>query len=325
MTTPPQRPGQPGWRGRGTPPDPATRRLPRPGRPDSPTDHIQRPQSPADFSPTQQIRRVPPPPPPPPAPPPPAAPNLAQPGGKKQRGSLRNRQAIVLIAIIIVALLAGGLAGGELYARHRADSILVEVAECVVQDGVTISFGVNPPFLWQHITGHYTNISVATAGDRVQDAKGMTADVTLEDVRLQDSADSKGTIGSLTATLAWKSEGIKETVVDNLPGVGSLVTGVSTEPGLGAIVLEAGSNSVTAKPVVTDGDLNLEVVDVVGPLPRDAIQTALNELTKKLNDNYPLGIHADSVEVTETGVVGKFSSQNASIPKEDANPCFARL
>jgi hypothetical protein len=24
-------------------------------------------------------------------------------------------------------------------------------------------------------------------------------------------------------------------------------------------------------------------------------------------------------------VVGTFSSQNASIPKEDANPCFARL
>ena len=55
------------------------------------------------------------------------------------------------------------------------------------------------------------------------------------------------------------------------------------------------------------------------------MQSALNDLTKKLNDNYPLGIHADSVEVTDTGVVGKFSSQNASIPKEDANPCFARL
>jgi hypothetical protein len=55
------------------------------------------------------------------------------------------------------------------------------------------------------------------------------------------------------------------------------------------------------------------------------VQSALDNLTKKLNDNYPLGIHADSVEVTGTGVVGKFSSQNASIPKEDANPCFARL
>ena len=221
--------------------------------------------------------------------------------------------------------MASGLAGAELYARHRAGSILVEVAECVVQDGVTISFGVNPPFLWQHITGHYTNISVSTAGGRVQDAKGMTADVTLADVRLQDSGDSKGTIGSLDATLTWKSEGIKDTVVENLPGVGSLVTGVRTEPGVDTIVLEAGSNSVTAKPVVTDGDLNLQVLDVNGPLPKDAVQTALNELTKKLNDNYPLGIHADSVEVTETGVVGKFSSQNASIPKEDANPCFARL
>ncbi|MGX9787403.1 LmeA family phospholipid-binding protein [Mycobacterium sp. MMS18-G62] len=332
MTQPPQRPGQPEWRGRGVPPpDQATRRLPRPGRPEPPTEQIRgryrpgdpgptekfrKPPSPADSAPTEQIRR----PPPPPSPSPPQSP------AKKQRGSsLRTPQSIILIAVIIVALLAGGLAGAELYARHRADSILVAVAECVVKDGATISFGVNPPFLWQHITGHYTNISVATAGNQVQEAKGMTADVTLGDVRLQDTANSKGTIGSLNATLTWKSEGIKDTVVANLPVVGSLVTGVSTDAAAGTIVLEAGSNSVTAKPVVTDGDLNLEVVDVNGPLPKDGVQSALNDLTKKLNDNYPLGIHADSVQVTGTGVVGKFSSQNASIPKEDANPCFARL
>lgn len=311
------------------PPDQATQRLPRPGRPKplneqlraryrpgdaGPTRRIPRPQSPADAAPTQQILRPPPPPLPSPSP------------AEKQRSSgLRTRQSIILIAVIIVALLVGGLAGGELYARHRADSILVAVAECVVKDKASISFGVTPPFLWQHITGRYTNISVATAGNQVQEAKGMTADVTLADVRLKDSADSKGTIGSLNATLTWKSEGIKDTVVANLPVVGSLVTGVSTDAAAGTIVLDAGSNSVTAKPVVTDGDLNLQVVDVNGPLPKDAVQSALNDLTKKLNDNYPLGIHADSVEVTGTGVVGKFSSQNASIPKEDANPCFARL
>ena len=269
------------------------------------------------------------PPPQPPAAPhsqPSAAPQPHPSKVKKRRGSgFRNRQSIVLIAIIIVALLAGGLAGAELYARHRADNILVGIAECVVQDGVAISYGVNPPFLWQHMTGHYTNISVSTAGDNVQEAKGMTADVTLKDIRLQDSADSKGTIGSLNATLAWKSAGIKDTLAANLSGVGNLITGVSTDPAAGTIVVDAGDNSVTAKPVVTDGDLNLQVLDVIGPLPKDAVQTALNDLTKKLNDNYPLGIHADSVEVTETGVVGMFSSQNASIPKEDANPCFARL
>jgi hypothetical protein len=283
------------------------------------------PQRPAPPPPRQQ---APPPPPPLPQPPEARQPTEARqpPAGEKPRGRrFFTRQTIVLIAVIVVALIVGGLAGAELYARNRADSILSEVTECVVQDGATISFGVNPPFLWQHITGHYTNISVTTAGDRVQEANGMTADVTLEDVRLQETADSKGTIGSLNATLTWKSAGIKDTVVANLPVVGNLITGVRTDPAAGTIVLEAGENGVTAKPVVTDGDLDLQVLDVSGPLPKDAVQTALNGLTKKLNDNYPLGIHADSVQVTDEGVVGKFSSQNASIPKADANPCFARL
>ena len=57
-------------------------------------------------------------------------------------------------------------------------SILVAVAECVVEDGASVSFGVNPPFLWQYITGDYTNISVTTDGKRVQSANGMMAEVT---------------------------------------------------------------------------------------------------------------------------------------------------
>jgi hypothetical protein len=342
MTTPPQRPGQPGRPGgENPPPDPATQRLPRPQRrPEPPTEKIRSRYLPPDVAPTEKLRPPQPPPQPPAGAPPrppqpptggplpqqPPAPEPVAPQVKKKRGrGFLNRQSIILIAIIIVAVLAGGLAGAELYARHRADNVLVDVAQCVVRDGVSISYGVNPPFLWQHITGHYTNISVSTAGHNVQDATGMTADVTVKDVRLRDSGDSKGTIGSLTATLDWKSAGIKETLAANLPAVGSLITGVRTDPAAGTIVVDAGDNSVTAKPVVTDGDLNLQVLDVTGPLPKDAVQSALNDLTKKLNDNYPLGIHADSVEVTDSGVVGKFSSQNASIPKADANPGFARL
>jgi hypothetical protein len=153
----------------------------------------------------------------------------------------------------------------------------------------------------------------------------MQADVTVSDVRLQGSSESKGTIGSLDATLTWTAAGIKDTVAANLPGVGSLVTGVTTDAAAGTLNLEAGSITVTAKPVVIDGDLGLQVVDVTGPLGKDTVQTALDELTAKLNAQYPLGIHADSVEVTATGVVGKFSTQNASIPQDDADPCFARL
>jgi hypothetical protein len=285
-----------------------------------PTERIRRPHPPAGFPPPGG------PPPPPPRPPATADRDRPKPEPEKRRRSrLRDPLSIFLIAIIVLALLAGGLAGAELYARHRADNILVAVAECVVQDGAEISFGVNPPFLWQHITGRYTNISVTTAGNQVRDAKGMTAEVSLRDVRLQETADSKGTIGSLNATLSWKSAGIKDTVVANLPVVGNLVTGVSTDPAAGTILLQAAGNNVTAKPVVTAGNLTLQVVAVDGPLAKDTVQTALDQLTTKLNKNYPLGIHADSVEVTDSGVVGKFSSENASIPKEDADPCFARL
>jgi len=166
---------------------------------------------------------------------------------------------------------------------------------------------------------------VVTDGDNVQDAKGMKADVSVSDVRLLGTSDSKGTIGSLDATLTWTAAGIKDTVAANLPGVGSLVTGVTTDPTAGTLNLEAGDITVTAKPVVKDGDLGLEVVDVTGPLGRDTVQTALDGLTAKLNAQYPLGIHADSVEVTPTGVVGTFSTRNASIPQDDADPCFATL
>ncbi|AIU07317.1 DUF2993 domain-containing protein [Mycolicibacterium smegmatis] len=349
MATPPQRPDRPGGRpgpqpgrrpvppSRGfPPPDPATRRLPRPPRPtgpagpDGPTEQLRAPRPeppteqmrarrpPLDAAATEKITR----------PRPPVAqggPLGASPPAVK-RAWLRTWQAAVLIAVIVVALVVGGLAGAELYARHRAGTLLVAVAECVVEDNATVSFGVNPPFLWQHITGHYTNISVQTAGRQVQAAEGMTADVTLKDIRLQGTADSKGTIGSLTATLSWTSEGIKDTVAANLPGVGSLVTGVSTDAAAGTLTLEAaGDNRVTARPVVTDGDLTLEVLDVTGPFSKETVQDALNGLTTKLNENYPLGIHADSVAVTDTGLVGRFSSQDASIPNDEADPCFARL
>ncbi len=332
------------------PPDPATRRLPRPTQPEAPTEQIRPRYQPPEAA-TEKIRRNPPPPPaasrpmgsPPPPPPPTAPPPPPPPTAPPPRSSVtpdrprpepakpssrwRSPIAIALIAVIAVAAVVIGLTGAELYARHKAGSVLVAIAECIVEDEASVSFGVNPPFLWQHITGHYTNISVKTGGRQVQAAKGMTADVALSDIRLQGTADSKGTIGSLTATLTWTAAGIKDTVAENLPGVGALVTDVSTDPSAGTITMQAvGDTQVTAKPVVNDGNLELEITDVSGPFEKDTVQTALDGLTTQLNDAYPLGIHADSVEVTDTGVVGKFSSQDASIPNDESDDaCFAQL
>lgn len=341
MPTPPQRPGEPGRpsrRGPVPPPDPATRRLPRPGRPEAPTEQIRARRQPPEAATekleartqkieaaTEKIARPRPagPPPTPPA----GAPGREQPAPAKSRSHWRHPVSIILIAVIAVSVVVIGLTGAELYARHKAGSVLVAVAECVVEDNASVSFGVKPPFLWQHINGHYTNISVKTGGRQVQAAKGMTAEVALSDIRLQGTENSKGTIGSLTATLSWTAAGIKDTVAENLPGVGALVTDVSTDPSAGTITMAAvGDTKVTAKPVVNNGNLDLQITDVSGPFEKATVQTALDGLTTKLNDAYPLGIHADSVEVTDTGVVGKFSSQNASIPNDESDDaCFAKL
>ena len=159
-----------------------------------------------------------------------------------------------------------------------------------------VSFGPSP-FLLQHFTGHYRDISIHTAGHQIRNAKGMTADININDVDLHGNADSKGTIGALDATISWTSQGIQETVQDSIPFIGGLVNGVATNPGAGTIELSGalGLGSVTVKPQVVDGELTLQVVKVTAMgavMPHETAQTALNTFTAALLKDYPLGIQA---------------------------------
>ena len=239
----------------------------------------------------------------------------------------RDPLTIVLVAVIVVALVAAGVLAAELYARSRADDVVAAATECVVKDDVTVSFGASP-FLLQHMTGHYGNISIETAGNQIRDAKGMKANVNIDDVRLQDNGSSKGTIGALDATITWTADGIKQTVQNAIPLVSRFVTGVKTNPSNGTIELEAVLGSITTKPAVRDGGLALQVVNLSGlgfTLPRETVQPALDALSAQLTQNYPLGIHADDVQVTDSGVTARFSTRNASIPAGNEDPCFAGL
>lgn len=280
----------------------------------------------------------------PPGPPPPQFPPNAPgqqaappPGGPAQADSsptgrvkklFRDPLTIVLTVVIVVALVAAGVLAAELYARSRANDVVAAATECVVQDNATVSFGASP-FLIQHMTGHYGNISIETAGNQIREAKGMKAEVEIDDVRLQSSGNSKGTIGSLNATITWTAEGIMQTVQDSIPVVGSFVSGVKTNPSDGTIELEAAlGSSITTKPTVADGGLALQVVNLSGlgfTLPRETVQPALDAFSTQLTNNYPLGIKADDVTVTDTGVTARFSTKNASIPAGETDPCFANL
>ena len=147
--------------------------------------------------------------------------------------------SIVLVLVIVVALGIAGLVGGELYARHRANDIVATATQCVIQDGATASFG-SSPFLLQHLAGHYKDITIHTAGHNIRNAKGMKADIEIDDVDLHGNADSKGTIGKLDANITWTSDGIQETIQNSLPFIGGLVNSVSTNPGDGTIELKIG-------------------------------------------------------------------------------------
>jgi LmeA-like phospholipid-binding len=238
--------------------------------------------------------------------------------------------SIILILGIVVAVLGAGVIGAEIYTRKRADKLLAAAFECELKDQVKVSIGVGPtPFLLQYLTNNYTDISVHTAGNQVRTAKGMTANLTLNDVDLAGKGNSKGTIGVLDANVIWTSGGIKSTLEEGIPFLKEgLIESVSTNASAGTFQLSGawGLASVTLKPQVADGGLSLEVTKLTAmgaAIPHEVAQTALNAFNKKLVKSFPLGLRADNVRVTNEGVAVHLSKHNAAIPAND--PCFAHI
>lgn len=234
---------------------------------------------------------------------------------------------MVLVGVIVVAVALAAVLGGELYARNKADSIVAKAVSCVVQDSATASFGMRP-FLIQHFTHSYRNMSVETAGNRIREAKGMKLKLLLDDVRINPTAQSAGTLGVLDADITWSAEGIKDTVQGIIPVVGNLVSGVTPDPTSGTLELQGPLGTVTIRPQVADGGLSLEVLRVTGlgfTLPRETVQPALDAFTSQLTENLPMGIRAESVTVTDTGVNARFATRDATIPNGQQDPCFAGI
>jgi hypothetical protein len=272
-----------------------------------------------------------PPPPVPPARPTErfATPN-EEPASVKRKRGFRDPLSILLVCVIVASLVIAGLIGAELYVRHVANNKVAEAVACEVKDQATASFGVTPLMLWQMATKHYTNISVSTAGNQIRDAKGMKLTLNIKDARLDSTPNSKGTVGSLDATITWTADGIKQSVQNAIPVLGPFVTNsVTTHPADGTVELKGMLDNITAKPVVSGNGLQLQIVsfNALGfTMPKESVQSTLDKFTSDQTKNFPMGIHADNVQVTDTGVVSHFSTYNAAIPSgNDNDPCFANL
>ena len=242
-------------------------------------------------------------------------------GGKPRR--LRRPLAIVLVIACVLAVGVAALLAGELYMRHRANSVVAEIAECEVNDQASVSFGARP-LLLQVIAGSYSGISIQTAGNRIRQAKGMKVDLHIDDLHVQNTSSSLGTIGSLDAAITWSSNGIKQSLQESVPLFGAMVRRVTTDPTNGTIELQASLGSITA---IADGGLALEIVDVTwmgSALPREAAQPTLDAFTSQAK-KLPMGIHPDSVQVTNSGLASHWSTRSATIPREAQDRCLTVL
>lgn len=252
---------------------------------------------------------------------------------------LRHPQSIILIAVIAIGVLAAGLLAGELYARHRAERAVAAAVRCAVHDQARVSFGATP-LLLQLATSHFKNISIHTAGNQVGDARGMRADVWLDDVRLNGAPEAVGTVGALDMVITWSADGMNQSIQAAITPLRGLVTEVQTSPDDGTLKLQGNLGTVTTKPQVVGGRVRLQVVDVTGlssVLPSDIVQSVLDELTNRLTENDPVGINADSVQITKDGVTAHYSARDTSIPRDNQprhgdqenadnrKPCFAGL
>ena len=59
-------------------------------------------------------------------------------------------------------------------------------------------------------------------------------------------------------------------------------------------------------------------------LPRESVQPPLDLFTDQLTKNLPMGIHADNVEVTDSGVAAGSSQAQRPIPNAQQDPCVSR-
>ncbi|WP_322858019.1 LmeA family phospholipid-binding protein [Mycobacterium shigaense] len=296
---PPRRPPQPPGPPPGFPPNPQSAARPRPYE-ESPTTQLAAPAQPQDAPTT------------------------------RKRGFFRKKRSIALILGIVVAVVVAAPVGVELYVRNQASGKVGDAVQCEVQDSATVSFATAPPVAWQYLTGHYPDISVQTAGNQIRQAKGMKIGIDIRDIRLNQTTNSAGTIASLNGTITWSSDGIKQSIQSAIPTIGSLVaSSVTTNPSDGTVSLKGLLDSATLKPVIANNGVSLQVANLTAlgsTMSTESVQKSLDDYTAKATQNYPLGIHADGIKVTDSGIEATFSSTNATIPAGGSqDSCFANV
>ena len=216
----------------------------------------------------------------------------------------RKRTRLVTIAVVLVAALVAVLVGAEVYVRNRATTCLAQSFESELGTGVDVDLSWKPVLL-QLADRQVPSVTLDSDDTAFGPAKEMQVHAVVRNVDLRDIAEGAGTVGSSSAEVNWPTSGILATVQSQ--SVGALISNVTANPDAGTLTFVVGGDGLaelTVRPTVADGKVAVQTVDasVLGfGLPNSLVDGIVESLTAGLQQ-YPLGMTATSVSVTDSGI-----------------------
>lgn len=221
-----------------------------------------------------------------------------------------------MIAVLVVLVLVAALLGGELYFRQQIKSCLAGQLESEIGSQVDVGLGWKP-ILISLVDRQVSSVTLDSNDARFGPAEGMTVHAEVEDVNLEQNADSNGTIGSSSADIAWSTDGIARTLQSQ--GIGALVSGVTSDASAGTLSFAVGGLAqLTVKPAVSGDRVDVQTVDasILGlGIPTDLVDSIVGVLSDSLQQ-YPLDMTPTSLTVTDSGIALSLEGGQYSIPPQ---------
>lgn len=230
----------------------------------------------------------------------------------------KRRKALV-ITLVVVAALVVALVGGELFVRQRATSCMESQFQS--QLGTPVDVGLSwKPVLLQLADKSIPYVTIDSSGSTFGPAQGMQVNARANDIEVTDSPDSSGTIGSSTADVTWKTDGILATLQSQ--PLGGMVSAVTTDPSAGTLKISVGGFAdLTVRPAVQDGQVKVETVsaEILGlGLPTALVDGVVQTLTESLQQ-YPLDMAPTSLTLTDDAVDVHLEGGQYVMPPQDPN------
>lgn len=219
-----------------------------------------------------------------------------------------------MIAVLVVLVLVAALLGGELFFRQQIKSCLAGQLESEIGSQVEVGLGWKP-ILISLVDKQVSSVTLDSNDARFGPAEGMTVHAEVQDVNLEPTADSDGTIGSSSADIQWSTDGIARTLQSQ--GIGALVSGVTSDASAGTLSFAVGGLAqLTVEPTVVGDRVDIQTVDasILGlGIPTDLVDSIVGILSDSLQQ-YPLDMTPTTLAVTDTGIELNLQGGQYSIP-----------